>query len=177
MWLGRSWGIRPLHYRPMRGSLVLASTRFTTRAASLRTLAWATKRSTWAEPSLKGKRQGRTRDDVGSVLHHRLTEHAGSINHANNLNPADFQCRWLVIDTVWVNLTEQVLIAQYSPIWNVVVDGFGHHDQGRSRRDQKRSRWDTLHPGRPWAAHQKNNSDSADAIIEKIEAHRAGRRR
>ena len=81
-------------------------------------------------------------------------------------------CRWLILDLVWIGLTEQVLIAEYRPIWNVVVDGFGHHDQGTTRRNQKRSRWDTLHPGRPWAAHYQDNADSAEAIQEAILSHR-----
>ena len=32
-------------------------------------------------------------------------------------------CVWLVLDPVWIGLTEQVLIAVYRPIWNSVVDG------------------------------------------------------
>lgn len=123
-----------------------------------------------AEPP--GKRQGRRTGPVGRVLHQRLVEHAGSIEHAENLDVDDFRCRWLVIDPVWITLTEQVLIAQYGPVWNAIVDGFGHHDQGRSRRTQKRSRWDTLHPGRPWAALQQDNADSVEAILERIAAHR-----
>ncbi len=120
---------------------------------------------------LPGKRQGRAQPAT-PVLHRRLTEHAGSIDSATNLNLADFRCRWLVLDPVWIGLTEQVLIAGYRPIWNVVVDGFGHHDQGRTRRNQRRSRWDTLHPGRPWAAHYQDAKDSADAILEAISEHR-----
>ena len=89
-----------------------------------------------------GRRQGRTQAST-PVLHRRLQEHAESIEAAFNLDLSDFRCRWFVLDPVWAGLTEQVLIAQYQPIWNVVVDGFGNHDTGAGRRNQRRSRWDT----------------------------------
>ena len=121
---------------------------------------------------LPGKRRGRAAVDSGApALHRRLLEHANSIEKAQNLNLGDFRCRWLILDPVWISLTEQVLISEYRPIWNVAVDGFGNHDQGKTRRDQRKSRWDTLHPGRPWAAHYQAGSDSADAIQETIVAH------
>ena len=121
----------------------------------------------------QGKRQGRDAiRQTAPVLHRRISEHAGSIQSAENLALDDFRCRWLVLDPVWISLTEQVLIAEYRPIWNVVVDGFGHHDQGKTRRSQKRSRWDTLHPGRQWAAHSQDNANSADAIMAAIAVHR-----
>ena len=76
------------------------------------------------------------------------------------------------LDPVWIGLTEQVLISEYRPTWNVVVDGFGHHDQGRTRRNQRRSRWDTLHPGRSWAAHYQDNVDGEPDILKAIAVHR-----
>lgn len=121
---------------------------------------------------MPGKRQGRTRGSrPARVLHRRLTEHSRSIDSADNLILADFGCRWLVLDPVWIGLTEQLLVAEYRPLWNVVVDGFGHHDQGRSRRAQERSRWDTLHPGRGWASHQQPNTDTVAAIKNAIGEH------
>jgi len=125
-----------------------------------------------------GKRQGRARSTrTGKPLSKRLGEHAKSIEQADNLDLADFTCRWLIIDPVWIGLTEQVLISDYRPVWNAVVDGFGHHDQGSSRQGQKRSRWDTVHRGRLWAERQKNNPDSVSVILDAIRAHRAKWRR
>ena len=125
---------------------------------------------------LPGKRQGRAAlNRATPALYRRLSEHAGSVDSAENLNLSDFQCRWLVLDPIWIGLTEQVLISEYRPIWNVVVDGFGHHDQGRTRRSQRRSRWDTLHPGRPWAAHYQDGIDSPAAIAEAVLKHRSER--
>ncbi len=121
---------------------------------------------------MPGKRQGRTRGGHSArVLHRRLTEHSRSIDSADNLILAEFGCRWLVLDPVWIGPTEQLLIAEYRPLWNVVVDGFGHHDQGKTRRTQVRSRWDTLHPGREWASHQRPSVDTVDAIKRAISGH------
>ena len=126
---------------------------------------------------LPGKRQGRAAIKRATpALYRRLSEHAGSVDSANNLDLSDFQCRWLVLDPVWIGLTEQVLISTYRPVWNVVVDGFGHHDQGRTRRNQRRSRWDTLHLGRTWANHYQDGADSPDAILAAIAAHRSERK-
>ena len=49
-------------------------------------------------------------------------------------------------------LAEHLMIANYRPLWNHVVSGFGNHDPGSTRYDQARPLWDELHPGRPWAA-------------------------
>ena len=124
-----------------------------------------------AEPS--GKRQGRTAArGPTSELRRRLTEHAESVRSAENLVLDHFRCRWLILDPVWIGLTEQVLIAEYRPIWNVVVDGFGLHDPGGTRRSQQRSRWDTLHPGRSWAAEHREREETQDEILAAITAHR-----
>ena len=118
-----------------------------------------------------GRRQGRTTTST-QVLYRRLQEHAESIEAASNLALHDFCCRWLVMDPVWVGLTEQVLIAQYQPLWNVVVDGFGNHDPGAGRRNQRRSRWDTLHPGRDWAFTLRERGEAAAEIVAAIEVFR-----
>ena len=116
-----------------------------------------------------GTRQGRSSVST-QVLHRRLQEHANSIAAVPNLDLSDFRCRWLVLDPVWVGLTEQVLIAQHQPVWNVVVDGFGNHDPGSGRRNQRRSRWDTLHPGREWAANLQDRGETAEEITAAIVA-------
>ena len=106
------------------------------------------------------------------VLHKRLGEHSDSIRAVDNLNLQDFRCRWLVLDLVWIGLTEQVLIATYRPTWNSVVDGFGNHDPGAGRRNQKRSLWDTLHPGRRWAEKLRESQFNADEIMNSVADHR-----
>ena len=127
-----------------------------------------------AEP--RGRRQGRTGHSCQlPILHGRLREHAASLEAVNNLKLSDFRCRWLVLDPVWIGLTEQVLIAVYRPIWNSVVDGFGNHDPGSGRRNQRRSPWDTLHKGRQWAESLRDSQFSADQIMGNVAMHREGR--
>lgn len=126
-----------------------------------------------AEPT--GKRQGRTASTRPSaVLHQRLTKHARSVENVENLGLEDFWCRWLVLDPVWIGLTEQVLISEYRPIWNSVVSGFGINAPGRGRSDQARSRWDTLHPGRPEVARLPGRAESVETILDAIAVHRQG---
>jgi Eco29kI restriction endonuclease len=96
-----------------------------------------------------------------SKLFDRLREHARSITQVEeyaqrtgktNIRLADFLCRFLVVDDIWVALGEAVLIGHYQPVWNGFVQGFGIHAPGGGRSNQARSYWDTLHPGRPFAA-------------------------
>ena len=105
-------------------------------------------------------------------LHSRLSQHARSIEKAENLQSGDFDCRWLELEPVWVGLTEQTLIGEYRPIWNIAITGFGNHDPGGGRRAQQRSQWDMLHPGRPWAAGLQDLPGGRDAVLADIRRHR-----
>ncbi len=130
----------------------------------------------WEEPIYVGKavpagaRRGGLGLDAppGFALHKRLKDHAGSVEQAENLRIEDFACRYLLVDDIWIPLGESLLIEMFRPLWNTVVDGFGHHDQGTSRTDQLKSSWDTLHPGRLWASrHAKSRPlDEVLALIE-----------
>lgn len=88
----------------------------------------------------------------GMVLFQRLNEHAKSIEEAENLSVEDFYCRFLAIDDIWIPLAESLLIEKTEPLWNRVIDGFGNHDPGSGRYNQKKSQWDTIHPGRGWSS-------------------------
>lgn len=86
---------------------------------------------------------------VGTRLYNRLAnDHRRSIDIAANLKIEEFYCRILVLNAVWVPLTESALIARYVPVWNSIVSGFGNHVPGKGRVAGKISRWDILHPGR-----------------------------
>lgn len=112
--------------------------------------------------------------DPKDVLHRRLSEHAGSIKSAKNLTLGDFRCRFLLVDDIWIPLGESLLIETFKPVWNIYVDGFGHHDQGKARRGQMKSTWDTMHPGRPWAEKVvKINTKNAEDISREITAYLA----
>lgn len=116
----------------------------------------------------------------GQVLYGRLKEHLESVRQANNLDSRDFYFRHLVVDDIWIPLSESLLIASYKPIWNVTITGFGNHDPGSGRYNQKRSLWDTIHPGRSWAERCQpalltseqilgNLSNSQDELTDTIE--------
>ena len=123
-----------------------------------------------------GRRQGRAQAaSATAALYRRLLRHAESIESAYNLELSDFRCRWLVLDPVWIGLTEQVLIAEYQPIWNVIVDGFGNNDPGRGRWNQRRSQWDTLHPGREWAFNLQDRGETDAEVLAAIGAFRGSR--
>lgn len=108
---------------------------------------------------------------VSNALYNRLKEHAGSLAQAQNLELADFACRYLVVDDIWIPLGESLLIAQYQPVWNSVVDGFGNHPPGTGRAAGRRPLWDELHPGRPWANALPAPAMTTEAIQEAITAH------
>ena len=66
----------------------------------------------------KGSRMGGEKLDVNHpALRNRLTEHAKSVEHVNNLLIGDFWYRVLAIVPVWIVFAEQALIKQYTPIW------------------------------------------------------------
>jgi hypothetical protein len=126
----------------------------------------------------KGGRSGLIGLDAepGADLFSRLREHARSLEAAANLDPADFRCRYLVVDDIWIPLAERLLIGHYQPLWNGTVKGFGNHPPGgkpgggTSRGDQMKSAWDILHPGRSWAKGRKA-SVAKRALLESIRIH------
>lgn len=103
------------------------------------------------------------------VLFKRISEHAETLNAANNLSVSDFFCQYLVVDDIWIPLGESLLIQRFSPLWNQVLDGFGNHDPGKGRYNQQKSAWDTLHPGRTWADRCRPNEKTADHWLSLIE--------
>lgn len=126
----------------------------------------------------KGSRMGDADFDVTDErsIYKRLKEHAGSIGKAQNLQLQDFKCRYLVVAPVWIRLAETVSVALYKPLWNSLIDGFGNHAPGGGREKQVCSKWDTLHPGRSWAARLPSPPYTAKSIeLEVREFLRKGR--
>jgi hypothetical protein len=68
----------------------------------------------------------------GQALSKRLSEHAESIKAVQNLEIADFYCRFLVVDDIWIPLAESMLIERFKPVWNRALEGFGNHDPGKA---------------------------------------------
>jgi hypothetical protein len=102
----------------------------------------------------KGGRKGMdiTASTETRALADRIRQHAVSVRSAENIDIGDFTVRWLVVEDIWIPLGESALIREHRPLWNAYVEGFGNHDPGSGRINGIRSRWDTLHPGRSWAA-------------------------
>lgn len=116
-----------------------------------------------------------TTQDQGTRLWRRLDDHRRSIDAAQNLQLADFECRYLVVKSAWQNTAETYLIERFRPIWNNetgICYGFGKHGDSADTRRNTRSPWDTLHPGRKWALgsnnvpYEKGVGEIADRIAE-----------
>lgn len=105
------------------------------------------------------------------ALFNRLKEHAESIAATENLNVKDFQCRFLIVDDIWIPLGESLLIAKFAPIWNTLIDGFGNHDPGKGRHQGMRPRWDVLHTGRAWAEKCQPRLETSAQIAREVQSH------
>lgn len=108
---------------------------------------------------------------LSQALYKRLREHIESIKQAENLEIEDFHCRLLRVDDFWTQSAVDELIKRFSPLWNTIVDGFGNHDPGGGRYVGVCSRWDILHPGRPWVKKCRPNDITSDDIIQQIHNH------
>lgn len=115
-----------------------------------------------------GRKGGSPGEAATQSLFGRLRDHEKSVRAATNLSIDDFQCRYLVVDDIWIPLGESLLIAKFSPVWNTLVDGFGNHDPGKGRYQGMQPRWDAIHPGRSWAEKCASRPDSADQILNDI---------
>lgn len=119
----------------------------------------------------EGGRRGAILNDIysGNALFKRLKEHAESIYLASStIKLEDFYCRYLVVEDIWIPLGESLLISKFSPVWNLLVDGFGNHDPGSGRYNGLRPRWDVLHPGRLWAENCRQRPESAETICSEV---------
>jgi hypothetical protein len=114
----------------------------------------------------QGARKGVQMPDPtrSKALFNRLAEHAESISATDTLSLDDFSCRYLVVDEIWIPLGESLMITKFSPLWNLVVEGFGNHDPGKGRYNGLRPRWDTLHPGRSWALKCREREESQNDV-------------
>lgn len=95
----------------------------------------------------------------------RLKEHGKSLKQAKNLEESDFWCRFMILEnnaSHLIGTVEAALIRFYKPIWNTKIDGFGNHDPGSGRYNQRKSEWDVIHPGRPWADKCLGESSTID---------------
>lgn len=113
----------------------------------------------------------------GTKLSGRLKEHAKSIRKATStLRIEDFECRFLIVQTGFQKSAEDYLINFFKPIWNSetkICFGLGKHGDSSETRGNKRSPWDTIHPGREWADASTENQKAPELILQQIAAHLA----
>jgi hypothetical protein len=89
-----------------------------------------------------GSRKGlRRRTGRGTPLFTRLREHARTIEQVKSLQLEDFYCRYLVVDEIWIALTESMLIELYSPVWNTSLEGSATTTLGLAEEFKR------VHPG------------------------------
>ena len=127
-----------------------------------------------------------TSREQGPKLTGRLVEHAGTIAAAeaysdttplpSGLHPirlSDFTCRRLVCATNAQLAAEKHLILTFWPVWNSDTKacwGMSKHGDSANTRTNKRSPWDVVHPGRPWALDARLvNSMRSDEIQLRID--------
>jgi hypothetical protein len=115
--------------------------------------------------------------EQGTALSGRMLEHRKSIALAKTtLDVKDFDCRFLVVQSGWETAAEDYLIRLFGPIWNnesKVLFGLGKHGDSAETRANKRSPWDTLHPGRLWAAKTLEDRRSPEQIEADVARHLA----
>jgi hypothetical protein len=125
-----------------------------------------------ASPTL---RNARTPIEQGAKLCGRLNEHRKNIVKATTtLDVADFEFRSLVVQSGWETAAEDYLIHLFRPIWNSetnILYGLGKHGDAATTRGNRRSPWDTLHPGRGWAAGSSEDAKSIDRIDAELATH------
>lgn len=114
--------------------------------------------------------------DQGSKLSDRLNEHRKNIARATStLDIADFQYRSLVVQSGWETAAEDYLIHFFRPVWNSetrILFGLGKHGDDAKTRSNRRSPWDTVHPGRTWASAQSLvDAKSSATISQELATH------
>ncbi len=125
-----------------------------------------------ASPSVSN---ARTPLEQGAKLCGRLSDHRKNIGKATStLDIADFEFRALVVQSGWEAAAEDYLIHLFRPIWNSetnILYGLGKHGDSAVTRANKRSPWDTVHPGRSWAAATIEDAKSLGQIDSELAKH------
>ena len=117
----------------------------------------------------------RTPVEQGAKLCGRLNDHRKNVGKASTtLDVVDFEFRSLVVQSGWETAAEDYLIHLFRPIWNSetnILYGLGKHGDSATTRANKRSPWDTLHPGRAWAVATTEDAKSIEQIDAGLTKH------
>jgi hypothetical protein len=122
-----------------------------------------------------GVSNARTPLEQGARLCGRLSDHRKNIGKASStLELSDFEFRSLVVQSGWETAAEDYLIHLFRPIWNnetSILYGLGKHGDSATTRANKRSPWDTLHPGRAWAVATTEDAKPVQQIDAELANH------
>lgn len=121
-----------------------------------------------------GTESAREPIEQGDRLSRRVREHSRNIQRANSLNINDFEYRGLVVQSGWQDAAENCLIRMFKPVWNsetAICYGLGKHGDDADTRANLRSPWDTLHPGREWAARTHKDAKTPEQIKKQLKEH------
>jgi len=114
-----------------------------------------------ATNSATGRTAGKARPLMDRVQQHRESIEGGG------LPIGEFSVRLLLMPDVHIDMGENGLRVGYQPVWNSILSGFGSHEQGSTTRQSKRSKWDTVHPGR--ARTYGGSAHDRDELVSRCE--------
>lgn len=117
--------------------------------------------------------QPRSVVEQGTKLTDRLSEHAKNIDKVYGIDLKDFEYRALAVQSGYQAAAEAHLIKLFRPVWNnetKILFGIGKHGDAASTRANKKSPWDTVHPGRVWAEGNPE-SKSVETIKAEVARH------
>ena len=106
-------------------------------------------------------------------LYGRLNEHRRNIARVAGIDLHDFEYRALAVQSGYQAAAENHLINLFRPVWNnetKILFGIGKHGDSASTRANRRSPWDTMHPGRSWAEDNEAGK-SVDEITQEVARH------
>jgi len=118
-------------------------------------------------------REAESTEQQGPALWKRLREHLKSIR-LGGLKSSEFEVRYATVQSGMESAVEDFMIHFFKPIWNKEIKvcfGIGKHGDAATTRANKRSPWDTMHPGRAWADATSEDQSSRMEIEAKIAAH------
>lgn len=122
-------------------------------------------------PIYVGKAWAMSKTRAQKVAAERTGRHRRSIELVENLDLKDFALRFIELPWDRVETTERALIKMYAPLWNLVLHGFGNKHPGAGRDGQRKSPFDSLHPGRTFALSLPQGIASDAELCAEIEAH------
>jgi hypothetical protein len=134
-------------------------------------IAEANRGGSFTFPIYVGKAWAMSKHRSQKVAAERAGRHRRSIELVENLNLRDFALRFIELPWDRVETTERALIEMYAPLWNLALHGFGNKHPGAGRDGQRKSPFDSLHPGRTFAESLPPGIASDTVLCAEIDAH------